>query len=152
MQVFWVITGITILFFTILSYYIYRILMKKYKVTVTDLETSKKTVTETEPVIWSLKRALSEPLRGKDYAVIMNNDNVPIYMESSSRLIALVGLSAIIAISIGFAILIFYNTVVQTSNNLDIKLIGDFLIAQAGIFAPYIANQIKSAAVGAGPS
>ncbi|MDR3585546.1 MAG: leucine-rich repeat domain-containing protein [Desulfosporosinus sp.] len=134
MQVFWVITGITILFFAGFSFFIY------------------KTLTQKETEIWSLKRALSEPLRGKDYDVIMigTNNDVPIYMESSSRLIALVGLSAIIAISIGVAILIFYNSLVQTSKNLDLKLIGDFLIAQAGIFTPYIANQIRSAAAGAG--
>lgn len=98
---------------------------------------------------WSLKRALCEPIIGKDNEPIMNAaKDKPIYMESSSRLIALVGLTAILAIDLGVAVMIFYCTLAQTSGNLDLETIGLFLVAQAGIFAPYIANQVKTAVVG----
>jgi hypothetical protein len=131
MGIFWVTTGITISLFIIFFSIIYQILRKEK---------------------WSLKRALSEPIRGKDYEPMTMNSatDEPILIESSSRLIALVGLAAILAIDLGVAVMIFYSTLVHTSGNLNLTTIGGFLIAQAGIFAPYVANQIRSAAVGAG--
>lgn len=99
---------------------------------------------------YNLRNSLSEPLRGKDNELVRDDTTKEIiYVESSSRLIALVGLSAILAMDLGVTVMIFYSTLVQTTINLDLKTIGAFLIAQAGIFAPYIANQIQSAVVGA---
>ena len=86
---------------------------------------------------WSLKDAISETVN-----VNGNTESV----ASSSRLIALVGLAAILAIDLGIAITIFYSSLVENLKGLDLQTIGAFLVAQAALFAPYIANKISAVA------
>ena len=88
---------------------------------------------------WTLGDALSEsePVRDKD-------GNVLRYPNSASRLIAFIGLFAIIAWGMGILVPATYRFA-QTGEVPDLSGFSKFLVAQAGIFTPYIANKIAGA-------
>lgn len=92
---------------------------------------------------WSLGEALSEQAHGTDdKPLIVNNE--PKLISSSSRLIGLIGLSAILSINLGIAAMIFWDYFIYKDIP-DLSKIGWYLFGQAAIFAPYIVNQARSA-------
>jgi len=91
---------------------------------------------------WSLGDALSEESSVQP-ASVGNRDQV-VRLASSSRVIAVFGLTGILALVVGVGYSIIWNLVVcGESPNLD--GIKTFLIAMAAIFAPYVANQVREA-------
>ena len=92
---------------------------------------------------WRLGEALSEQAHGTDDKPLIVNDE-PKLISSSSRLIGLIGLSAILAINLGVAAMIFWGYFICKEIP-DLSNIGWYLFGQAAIFAPYIVNQARSA-------
>ncbi len=95
---------------------------------------------------WNLGEALSEPLKTDDNKIAFSdpNNTKPIYVNSSSRLIALIGLAGIVVIDLGIAIAIYWGLIVYNTLP-DLEKIGWYIFGQAAIFAPYLANQIRAA-------
>jgi hypothetical protein len=113
-----------------------------------------------------LSQALSEsdPLRDKNKQVIIIDkkgtvfvgdpttgklpDQVPdgalIYPRSASRLIAFIGLFAIVVWEI-ITMIPALGSFAHTGKMPDLSGLSKFLVAQAGIFTPYIANKVVSA-------
>jgi hypothetical protein len=92
---------------------------------------------------WHLGEALSEQAHDTDDKPLIDNKE-PKLISSSSRLIGLIGLSAILAINLGIAAMIFWGYFIN-KEILDLSKIGWYLFGQAAIFAPYIVNQARSA-------
>jgi len=96
---------------------------------------------------WNLSDALSETdaLRDNAGALEKNPDTGnPIYPKSASRLIAFIGLFVIVIWIMGLSIPTFYHFAC-TGEMPDLSGVSTFLAAQAGLFAPYIANKIAGA-------
>jgi hypothetical protein len=112
---------------------------------------------------WSIGNALSEseplkdrngdlikvPMRDKDGNIIKDkNDDIVtniVLANSASRYIAFIGFFAIIFWLIGLSIPTLFNFAC-TGKVPDLNNVTSFLIAQAGVFAPYVANKLVSAA------
>jgi hypothetical protein len=94
---------------------------------------------------WSLGEALSEsePLM-ENNAVLRDANNNLIFPKSASRLIAFIGLFCIITWIIGLSMPAFYRFAI-TGEFPDLSGVSTFILAQAGIFTPYIANKIAGA-------
>jgi len=90
-----------------------------------------------------LKEALSEsePLRDKDGNLQGGN---AIYPPSASRLIAFIGMFGIIVWQFGIIVPALYHFTLFGEIP-DLGGISKFIVAQAGIFTPYIANKIAGA-------
>jgi hypothetical protein len=69
----------------------------------------------------------------------------PIMVASASRLIALLGLLAIMVIFLGFGYYLLYAAFTAQLNTVNVKPIVYFLFSGATMFAPYLANQLQSA-------
>jgi len=95
---------------------------------------------------WRLGDALSESdvLRNNDGSVITNTNGDPIYPRSISRLIAFIGLFGIITWILGLSFPAIYRLSCYGEMP-DLSGVSTFLLAQAGIFTPYIANKISGA-------
>jgi hypothetical protein len=89
---------------------------------------------------WSLGDALSEESSSQPKE-ITGRDQV-VMVASSSRIIAVFGLSGILVLVVGIGYSIVWNLVVcGTSPNLS--PIKAFLVGMAAVFAPYLANQLR---------
>lgn len=84
---------------------------------------------------WSLGNALKEILA-------WDAEGRPVQVESSSRLIAFLGLLAILAVDLGLAGGILWGWL-GGRDLPDLEKIGSFLYGQALIFAPYAFNQLR---------
>lgn len=93
---------------------------------------------------WDLGEALSEDVQDDNKLFLDPATKMPVLVSSSSRLIALIGLSSILAINMGIAAVIFWGYFVNHEIP-ELSGIGWYLFGQAAIFAPYIANQARSA-------
>lgn len=95
---------------------------------------------------WSLGDALSESdlAKNPDGSVLKDKDGNPVFIRSSSRLIAFIGFFGIIVWIVGLSIPTLYQFAC-TGKVPDLSGISAFLLAQAGIFAPYVANKIAGA-------
>lgn len=87
---------------------------------------------------WSLADALSE-----ESSVQPNPGQVKM-VASTSRLIALVGLMGILAIVLGVGYSTVWNLFIGGAANLHLDEIRKFLFGAATLFAPYLANQLRS--------
>jgi hypothetical protein len=102
----------------------------------------------------SLALSESEPLRDKDGQLIIKDkdgklvaataagaEGSPVYPRSASRLIAFIGLFSIIIW--GMAVMVpALSVFARTGNFPDLGSATKFIVAQAGIFAPYIVNKV----------
>lgn len=122
-KAFAVVYGITIALFVFFTFIVLRALKKAPK--------------------WSLGEALSEQAHDTDDKPLIV-DKEPKLISSSSRLIGLIGLSAILSINLGIAAMIFWEYFIYKDIP-DLSKIGWYLFGQAAIFAPYIVNQARSA-------
>ena len=95
---------------------------------------------------WSLGDALSESdlAKNPDGSVLKDKDGNPVFIRSSSRLIAFIGFFGIIVWIVGLSIPTLYQFAC-TGKVPNLSGVSTFLLAQAGIFAPYIANKIAGA-------
>jgi len=95
---------------------------------------------------WYLGDALSESDQAKDTdgSVLKDRDGNPVFIRSSSRLIAFIGFFGIIVWIVGLSIPTLYQFAC-TGKVPDLSNVSKFLLAQAGIFAPYVANKIAGA-------
>jgi hypothetical protein len=84
---------------------------------------------------WSLNDALSE------------DTGNGVFKASISRLIALLGFAVIICIYLGTGCGVIYR-ILGGGGVQDLSGLGTFLAGSAALFAPYLANQIKSAVIG----
>jgi len=93
---------------------------------------------------WSLGDALSEQARSADDKPLVDSNSKPVLINSSSRLIAFIGLCGILALDLGIGTSIYWKLFLgQDIPNLE--GVGWFLFGQASLFAPYIVNQVRSA-------
>jgi len=83
---------------------------------------------------WSLKQAL------------MDDSAIGGSKPSTSRLIALLGFTVIISIYLGIGYSVMYRLLSGSAVG-DLSGLGTFLLGAAALFAPYLANQVKSAVV-----
>lgn len=95
---------------------------------------------------WSLGDALSEsePLKDQNGAVVNDANGKPVFARSASRFMAFIGFFAIIVWIVGLSIPTLYRFAC-TGEVPDLSKVSTFLLAQAGIFAPYIANKLAAA-------
>lgn len=95
---------------------------------------------------WSLRDALSEsePMKDQNGATIYDKNGNPVFARSSSRLLAFIGFFVIILWLVGFSVPTLYHYAC-TGNVPKLNEVSTFLLAQAGIFAPYIANKLAGA-------
>ncbi len=95
---------------------------------------------------WSLGDALSESEVAKDPtgAVLRDKDGNPVFIRSSSRLMAFIGFFGIIVWIVGLSIPTLYQFAC-TGKVPELNGVSTFLLAQAGVFAPYIANKLAGA-------
>jgi hypothetical protein len=95
---------------------------------------------------WNLGDALSESetLKDKNGDILMDSNGNPIFAKSASRLIAFVGFFVIIFWLMGMSTPTLYHFAC-TGEVPKLNDVSTFLIAQAGVFAPYIANKLVSA-------
>ena len=99
---------------------------------------------------WSLANALSEdvdlPLKDAAGNTVMNNGAavlVPTMMASSSRLIALYGLFAILILYLGCGMFVLYD--LGTGQALpDLQKVQNFLYSGLTLFAPYVVNKFAA--------
>jgi hypothetical protein len=91
---------------------------------------------------WSLGEALSEEAGGAKPETA--GAKAPM-VASSSRLIALFGLLAILTVIIGLGYYLIWSLFVSPGKVPDLTGVSRFLYAMALIFAPYLANQIREA-------
>lgn len=91
---------------------------------------------------WSLGDALSEESSVQPQPSEIKGRNQVVMVASSSRIIAVFGLSAILALVLGVGYAIVWNLVVCGASP-DLTPIKAFLIGMATIFAPYLANQLR---------
>jgi hypothetical protein len=105
------------------------------------------------PATWSLAEALSEevfitPLKDASGATILDKDGKPVLLPemkaSSSRVIALMGMVALLVMYVGFGVFALYSFGVD--GKLDNKMDGviSFLAAGMTLFAPYAVNKAAS--------
>ena len=89
-----------------------------------------------------------EVLKDKDgnpvFQVLKDKDGNPVFAKSSSRLIAFIGLFGIIVWIVGLSIPTLYQFAC-TGKVPELSGVSTFLLAQAGVFAPYIANKLVGA-------
>jgi hypothetical protein len=76
--------------------------------------------------------------------ILLTDVQRPVYARSSSRLIAFIGSFTIIVWIIGLSIPTLYHFLCKGSVP-ELSGVSGFLLAQAGIFAPYLANKIAGA-------
>ena len=69
----------------------------------------------------------------------------PVMVASSSRLMALLGLLNILGVFLGFGYYFLYAAFAGTVNLTDMKSVIYYLCSGAVMFAPYLANQVRSA-------
>ena len=95
---------------------------------------------------WNLGDALSEsePVKNKDGDILKDAAGNPVFAKSASRLIAFVGFFVIIFWLMGLSIPTLYHFAC-TGEVPKLNDVSTFLLAQAGTFAPYIANKLVSA-------
>jgi hypothetical protein len=95
---------------------------------------------------WSLAEALSEndALRDNAGSIINDKDGMPIFPKSASRMLAFIGLMCIITWLIGLSVPTIFRYAC-TGEVHDLSGVSSFLLAQAGVFSPYIVNKIASA-------
>ncbi|OIR03575.1 hypothetical protein GALL_144340 [mine drainage metagenome] len=90
---------------------------------------------------WKLSEALSEEASGQLPAAAGTK---PALVPSSSRLIAFLGMLALIGVTIGVAYGVLWGLFFD-KDLAQLDKIGSFLTSAAVIFVPYAANQIKAA-------
>jgi hypothetical protein len=91
---------------------------------------------------WSLADALSEEAANQASTVPPVK---PVMVASSSRLIALIGLLAILVLYLGFGYCALWMCFVKGKIDIDTKSLLSFLFGGATLFAPYLANQLRDA-------
>ena len=87
---------------------------------------------------WSLAEALSES------ETTTGPDGTPVFARSASRFMAFIGFFAIILWIVGLSIPTLYRMMCDGEIP-DLGKVSTFLLAQAGIFAPYIVNKLAGA-------
>jgi hypothetical protein len=92
---------------------------------------------------WSLGDALSEEAGNQPNPLPAGQK--PIMVASSSRLIALLGLSVILVLFLGFGYMFIWDHFFQPDKTIDSKSVLTFLFGGATMFAPYLANQLGNA-------
>jgi hypothetical protein len=105
---------------------------------------------------WSLANAVSEevnlPLKDANGAVVMVNGVVvlaPTLVASTSRLIALYGLFAILLLYLGFGAFVLYDVGAGQPVPADLGKVQNFLVSGLTLFAPYLVNQFAGVFSGA---
>lgn len=95
---------------------------------------------------WSLADALSESETTKDPdgKLLKDKDGNPVYARSSSRLLAFVGFFGIILWVVGLSIPTLYQ-LACTGKAPELNGVSTFILAQAGVFTPYIFNKVSGA-------
>ncbi len=94
---------------------------------------------------WKLGDAISE--EAGDQPDPLPPGQKPIMVASSSRLIALLGLLAILSVFIGFGYYFLYTAFAGNTSAADMKesmkAVLYYLVSGAVLFAPYLANQLR---------
>ncbi len=100
---------------------------------------------------WSLANALSEeadlPFKDAQGNIVTNNGQVvlaPVLVASSSRLIALYGMFAILLLYLGVGAFVLYDIGTGQPLPKDLDKVQTFLIGGLTLFAPYIVNKFAS--------
>jgi hypothetical protein len=96
---------------------------------------------------WSLRDALSEsePVKGPNGQILTNPiTGEPVYARSASRLMAFIGFFVTTIWLMGFLIPTLYHFAYDGKVP-PLSDVSTFLLAQAGMFAPYIANKLSGA-------
>jgi len=89
---------------------------------------------------WNLAQALSEEVDVSDDP----NAKKTIFVASSSRLIALVAMIVIVSLLIGITPVIIWSYA-NSGTMPDLEKLSTFMVACAGAFLPYMANQARAA-------
>jgi hypothetical protein len=92
---------------------------------------------------WHLGDAASEEAGNQPSTLPVGTK--PVMVASASRLIALLGLLAILAIFVGFGYYFLYAAFAHELETTNVKPVVYFLFSGATMFAPYLANQLQSA-------
>jgi hypothetical protein len=95
---------------------------------------------------WLLSDALSEEADGQ---TALAAGQKPVMVASASRLIAFIGLMSLLGVTVGVGYYVLW--ALFSGANLDrLDKVNSFITSSAIIFAPYAANQIKSAVASLG--